>query len=531
MRWNYLAKLVVKSTLVVVVVTMIAFSLLDSDSVLPAAGADGHNSQVQLAGVGDSRGGGNTDKDDNGPYFDSIELDGGLSEGDDVANEKYHLRFWDLINSTKSKDHKVSTLPIFTKDKMADLWRPKRGQKEITPKWNTLVPQIVWEMEAENTSYAKSFKTKTIVLWDGFNWWGKKDWKDPKQLMSKDCEIAPNSITNCLFSQKKNDLNSVDAVLAARDMFHTGAVEVPDHVLKFYFMLESPFHSWALLNRSEDLLATYWRGSDIVTPYAKWVYYDLKKKLIKQGKNYAHGKTKTAAAFVSNCAAWNDRMGYITELKKYIDVDVYGSCGELTCSRFGREDCFGMLKKDYYFYMSFENSNCRDYVTEKLYTNGLSNDIVPIVMGGHPDDYLALAPHKSYIHVEDFDSPKELGEYLHFLIEHPDDYNKYFEWKGTGEFISAAFFCQICAMVHYSDIVPPPNRTKPYRWGHVQAIDSGMCLPKGHWYWTKDNDGKAKKSAKNSRLINLKDASQENSIKLEDVAQDLGVSTLYDGTN
>lgn len=46
-----MAKLVVKSTLVVVVVTMIAFSLLDSDSVLPAAGADGHNSQVQLAGI------------------------------------------------------------------------------------------------------------------------------------------------------------------------------------------------------------------------------------------------------------------------------------------------------------------------------------------------------------------------------------------------------------------------------------------------------------------------------------------------
>jgi hypothetical protein len=88
--------------------------------------------------------------------------------------------------------------------------------------------------------------------------------------MSTDCEIAPNSLTQCFFTQHTNDLNSVDAVIATRDAFHTGAVEVPENVLKFYFMLESPFHSWALLSRNKDLLATYWRGSDIVTPYAKW---------------------------------------------------------------------------------------------------------------------------------------------------------------------------------------------------------------------------------------------------------------------
>ena len=61
-------------------------------------------------------------------------------------------------------------------------------------------------------------------------------------------------------------------------------------------------------------------------------------------KNYAQGKTKTAAAFISNCGTWNDRTGYIAELQKYINVDVYGSCGTLRCSRFGSEDCFGMVR-------------------------------------------------------------------------------------------------------------------------------------------------------------------------------------------
>jgi glycoprotein 3-alpha-L-fucosyltransferase len=30
-----------------------------------------------------------------------------------------------------------------------------------------------------------------------------------------------------------------------------------------------------------------------------------------------------------------------------------------------------MLARDYRFYLSFENSNCRNYVTEKLFTNAL----------------------------------------------------------------------------------------------------------------------------------------------------------------
>uniref|UniRef100_A0A915IH49 Fucosyltransferase n=1 Tax=Romanomermis culicivorax TaxID=13658 RepID=A0A915IH49_ROMCU len=33
--------------------------------------------------------------------------------------------------------------------------------------------------------------------------------------------------------------------------------------------------------------------------------------------------------------------------------------------------CSNLLKKRYKFYLSFENSNCRDYITEKFFTNAL----------------------------------------------------------------------------------------------------------------------------------------------------------------
>ena len=50
-------------------------------------------------------------------------------------------------------------------------------------------------------------------------------------------------------------------------------------------------------------------------------------------------------------------------------------------------------------------------------------------MGARPQDYERAAPYKSYIHVDDFEGPKELAEYLKKLEENDDLYNEYFRWK------------------------------------------------------------------------------------------------------
>ena len=57
------------------------------------------------------------------------------------------------------------------------------------------------------------------------------------------------------------------------------------------------------------------------------------------------------------------------------------------------------------------------------------HDLVPIVMGARPEDYQRAAPYKSYIHVDDFEGPKELAEFLKKLEENDDMYNEYFRWK------------------------------------------------------------------------------------------------------
>lgn len=96
---------------------------------------------------------------------------------------------------------------------------------------------------------------------------------------------------------------------------------------------------------------------------------------------------KTAAAwFVSHCDTTSQREIFvkklINETSKYqLKIDIYGWCGDLECPKYRVEECYSLLESDYYFYLSFENSMCVDYVTEKLLT-ALKHFAVPIVYGG-----------------------------------------------------------------------------------------------------------------------------------------------------
>ncbi len=64
-------------------------------------------------------------------------------------------------------------------------------------------------------------------------------------------------------------------------------------------------------------------------------------------------------------------MQYARDLQQHIDVDIYGGCGDKKCPRSQQNTCFDLLNKRYKFYLAFENSNCKDYITEKFFVNGL----------------------------------------------------------------------------------------------------------------------------------------------------------------
>ena len=75
-----------------------------------------------------------------------------------------------------------------------------------------------------------------------------------------------------------------------------------------------------------------------------------------------------------------------------VPVDIYGKCGKNSCAPGRRAgDCYSLLATNYKFFLAFENSICKDYVTEKMY-EALKHQWIPVVRGGA--DYSTFAPPK-----------------------------------------------------------------------------------------------------------------------------------------
>jgi alpha-1,3-fucosyltransferase len=97
--------------------------------------------------------------------------------------------------------------------------------------------------------------------------------------------------------------------------------------------------------------------------------------------------------------------------------------------------------------LAFENTLCKDYITEKVYRN-MKHMIIPVVYGGA--DYKMFLPPHSYINVNDFKSVQELGDHLKFLSANPEEYIKYFWWKKHYKIIDPfdETYCNLCRTLH-----------------------------------------------------------------------------------
>ena len=81
--------------------------------------------------------------------------------------------------------------------------------------------------------------------------------------------------------------------------------------------------------------------------------------------------------------------------------------------------------------IAIENSNCQDYVTEKL-VHAVASGSVPIVAGmGMKDapNYLKFMPSNSYINIYDFATIDSLVSHLKMVASNRDEYEKYIWFK------------------------------------------------------------------------------------------------------
>ena len=67
---------------------------------------------------------------------------------------------------------------------------------------------------------------------------------------------------------------------------------------------------------------------------------------------------------------------------------------------------------------------CCRFITEKLH-KCLNSRVLPIVLGASLAEVATVAPEDSFLHVDNFTSPKQLAEYLNYLDKNDDAYNKY----------------------------------------------------------------------------------------------------------
>ena len=331
-----------------------------------------------------------------------------------------------------------------------------------------------------------SNSTRLILLWTDF--FGDHTWEVEEGRYTFDRLQCP--VKDCYLTDDRNVIGQSSAVL-----FHVPNImdedpPGPRHPDQrwVYVVLESPI---ALYDAGR--VVRPWRGqfnwtmsyrldSDIVLPYGE--VRKLSKPLPRPDYHaVAKSKTKLVAWMVSHCNTHSRREDYVYQLQKYIPVDIYGECGDSFCPRdYGGKDsgCQSMINKTYLFYLAFENANCTDYITEKLFKI-LPLDVVPIVRGS-AEMYRRQVPHKWYINTEDFTSPRELAGYLLHLQKNLDKYVQYFEGKEKYEFTfhmglnEVSSWCDLCRKLHDPSELPSVYQDET-QWWSVHDCTNPTDLP------------------------------------------------------
>ena len=131
------------------------------------------------------------------------------------------------------------------------------------------------------------------------------------------------------------------------------------------------------------------------------------------------------------------------------------------------------------FYLSFENSLCDQYVTEKLWS-WLKKDIVPVVMG--QANYTAITPPHSIINAMEYPDPKDLAAHLLKLMNNETEYLSYFWWKEFYEVDQKMkkAFCRLCQMLNDAEQIPKVHNNFGKWW-----VTDAQCKPKFSLPWSK----------------------------------------------
>lgn len=128
-----------------------------------------------------------------------------------------------------------------------------------------------------------------------------------------------------------------------------------------------------------------------------------------------------------------------------------------SCPGHFRADCKPIA--NYLFYLVFENTKCKEYITEKGFYHAYSKGAIPVIMGPSMEECEILLPPSSYLHVDNYPTPKELAEDIISISQDENKLLSFHKWRLNFDVLnehgyfktSSQHFCRVCEAMNYND--------------------------------------------------------------------------------
>ena len=354
---------------------------------------------------------------------------------------------------------------------------------------------IVWVVLTilERCNYCDSYSISVLHLIDNEKW-GEVDGSAIQgtypcggikcNMISSDCK--ENQVA-CLRRKVQSQIHvdSTESIYVAMYNIHTWGVHSKwphspsDCLIPAHYTLAESEESHGRFHKLFKASFRNYDGNSTTSPFSsvqRTYFSGLNASEFLPLKSFS--KLINGASFVASTCHKGEgttkRVSVVMQLEAYIRVDSLGKCHttrhipEGIVLKSGRSEQQNLLYKQqaishYMFYLAFENTYERGYVTEKVF-DALIAGVVPVYLGPSIDCQPLLPHPNAAIFFDDFDhSVPRLAAFLQYLSQNETAYEEHRVWRHTfdtaappsapasqssSELFAKSWPCRICEWAH-----------------------------------------------------------------------------------